>query len=236
MKKDKFINLSDTELSRKKLIAEINSMNKSFWKQPSFWTFLVALIATYYSWQSGIFESNSKILKYQTMELDLKKDSLNKQIEILQIQKKDIQKRNDSLTIVVNDISNEYKKAKNNFQKWKEKKQSKSDLQAEVLAFTKELKNLVNDDKIRDENASIKFEKNKNWEEYTNSLVRNTLIKQYDANYKTQAIIFREKLNYYLPNINLDRNTLFDYQYPTNRLGIEFVIDNLEYLAFKLTP
>lgn len=234
-KNNRLEKLSNSDLSQNKLIAEINNLNKSFWKQPSFWTFLVVLIATIYSWQSGLFETKSKILELQTMQLDLKKDTLNNQIDMLQKQKKDLIKKYDSLTIVVNNITSDYEKIKNNFQKWKLEKQSKSDLQSEVLAFVKELRKLVNNDKIKDENARIKFEKDKNWEEYTNSFVQNTLIRQYDSNYKTKAIIFREKLNYFLPNLNIDHNTLTDYQYPTNRLGIENIINNLEYIAYKLT-
>lgn len=87
-------NLSEEELKKKKLIAEINSIEKPFYKQfyklPNFWTFLVVLIATVYSWQSGLFETESKILELKTIQLNFRKDTLKHQIKNLMDQKKQL--------------------------------------------------------------------------------------------------------------------------------------------------
>jgi hypothetical protein len=230
----KLDSLSNEELEKKKLVSEIKNLNKSVWKQPSFWTFLIVILATIYSWQSGLFETKSKILELKTIQLNLRKDTLNQQIEIIQEQKSDIIKKYDSLTVIVYNLSAENASIKKEVESWKQEKQSKFDLGSEILSFVKELRNLINKDKIEDEQARERYEKNKNWNEYTSYLMRNTLIRNYETNYKTRAIIYREKLIFYLPKVKVDRNSLFEYQYPTNRLGLENITDNLEYMGYKL--
>lgn len=228
--------LSISELEKEKLISEIKNINKPIWKQPSFWTFLIAITATIYSWQSGLFETKSKILELKTIQLDLKRDTLIEQIKGLQKQKNELIKKNDSMTLIVNNLVTENEIIKRNIQIWKQEKQSKYGLQKDVLAFVKELKALVAEYEKNYEEAHSRYLKNNDWEEYSSSITKNSLRQSYNVNYRTKAIIFREKLSYFLPNLNIDRNTLSDYQHPTNPLGLEEIIYNLEYMAMKLTP
>ncbi len=123
-------------------------------------------------------------------------------------------------------------KVEKEFESWKLLKQSKADLKNEVLIFVKNLRDLIRQEEIREEQKREKFDKDHNWEEYTK--YDNIMIRTYNNNFKTLAIIYREKLLFYLPKIKVDRNTLLDYQYPTNPLGLKQITDNLEYMAYKL--
>jgi len=225
-------NLSNPDLEKQKLISEINHLNKSIWRQPSFWTFLIAITATLYSWQSGLFETKSKILELKTMQLDLRKDSLYSEIAYLQNQKLLIERKYDSLFVVVNKLEKEKERVEKEFESWKNIKQSKADLKNEILLFVNKLKDLIRQEEIRQEQKREKYERDNNWVNYTK--YNNIMIRTYNNDYKTSAIIYREKLLYYLPKIKVDRNELFNYQYPTNPLGLQQITNNLEYMANKL--
>lgn len=79
----KLTDMTTPELQKLKLISEINSLKRKIWLDPALWTFLIAVIAAGLTYYSGIFETKSEIVKLQTLQLEVKRDSLTHQIKEL---------------------------------------------------------------------------------------------------------------------------------------------------------
>ena|ERR1700754_964413 len=75
--------MSVSELEKIKLVAEIKSIRKPIFLDPSFWTFIIAVFATIFSLESGLFDTKGEILKLETLKLEQKKDTLTRQIQTL---------------------------------------------------------------------------------------------------------------------------------------------------------
>ena len=222
------------KLKKEKLIAEIKIL-KNIWRHPTFWaslfTLLIALTATTYSWKSGLFEIKSEKLELETIKLEMKRDTLSMRIFELESKYSQARKKYDSVIIVINDYVNQYDSIQKVIKKWEKIKQNKSELEEEVLQFVSQLRKLINDIKISENKEIEELIKNRNTPYvYT----QNIYISEYDTKYKIKAIIYRDKLLKYLPNIKMKQIDVSFYEHVVNRLMLEEIADNLEYLALKL--
>jgi hypothetical protein len=222
------------KLEKEKLVSEIKIL-KNIWRHPTFWaslfTFLIAFFATIYSWKSGLFEIKSEKLELETMKLEMKRDTLNKRIDNLESKYVHLRKKYDSVTIVINGYVSQYDSIQKVLTKWGKIKQNKSDLKEEVLQFVSQVRMLINNIKISENKEIEEWRKNKNTPYANNQYI---FINEYDTKYKVKAIIYREKLMKYLPNIKMEQIDVSFYEHVVNRLQLEMITDNLEYLALKL--
>jgi len=75
--------LNLNELEKLKLITEIKHLQRPFYLDPSFWTFIIAISAAVFSLQSGIFETKGEVIKLETLKLEQRRDTLNNQNQSL---------------------------------------------------------------------------------------------------------------------------------------------------------
>jgi hypothetical protein len=66
------------------------------------------------------------------------------------------------------------------------------------------------------------------------SALSRTLMTEYSGRFKARAILYKEELVMRLPPSNRDKSKDFTYEHPTNPLGYEEVVDDLEMLARRL--
>lgn len=236
--------LTKEQLEKIKLIAEIKTLNKSILSQPAFWTFIAVVITACIGFYTGLFQSQKALIELENKELNLKKDNLHIVIDSLDHQYRILQNEHDSLYFVVYGMQKEQDSIKYAYKIWKQKKQSKKELKDEVLKFTGTVRaflleqnkeSISNMFKGRQINDNLpQRSKDSLWEIRTIEMINrsNYYMDIYNKNYKTNAIIYREKLAEYLPNHKTEY--YFHYTNPVNPLGIEDVVDDLEYMANKL--
>jgi hypothetical protein len=224
--KTKHKELSKDELEREKLISEIRVLNRPFWKESSF---IIAIMLALIGWLSGIFEASKKLIEIKTKELEKQRDSLVIEISKLSDDYITIKYNYDSIQGKFDTLSYEFEKSKkteytlkiNNdslkieLDIWKLLKQSKPDLQKEVLGFVREIRFLIS--------------------EYTPSLDNTHVVcRIYDHNYRQNALLYRQKLEYLLYGTNSTGNFEKSSYYMEVRATIRsmrFVADDLEAMA-----
>ena len=122
---------------------------------------------------------------------------------------------------------------------WEKAKQSRHELKLEVFDLATNVHTILFEYKtISDSLFYLEFNtgnfdslwNDRNQKSSKNS---NELMYKYKSMYKTQAIVLKEKLLTYFPNYK-GKKYWTDYEHPTNPLGIESIVDELEYLAKKL--
>ena len=84
-------------------------------------------------------------------------------------------------------------------------------------------------------NAKTREEKDRIWNMQTSELITGpSLNSEYSAKFKVEAILLRNELLKRLPAIPPNPREFSDYEYPTNPIGLNMLIDNLEMLAKQL--
>lgn len=226
-----------TSLEKEKIELEIKNL-KRFPQNLPFWTalftFLIFVLATIYSWKSGIFETKQEKLELETTRLEMKRDTVNRQINDLLIRYDKLLDKHDSLALVAYNLKDQRDSINKILISWRKTKQGKSALKVEVLEFISELRDF--DEEYRNKYDSINGLTFKKIQDFylQESFSGSTMVKEYERKYKTRAIIYREKMLSYLPDLKILENEPFYYEHPTNMIGIENIISKLEYMAEKL--
>jgi cell division protein FtsL len=205
--------LNDDDLKKEKLISEIKDLNKPWYKQHYFYTFLATFFVLIFGAIGGFFNWD----KYQ-----LKKDLAKLETEISK--RKNEQ---DSLIKLNLSLINKYDSTKNalndkdsiiaELKKWITIKQPPVDLKQEVLSFVNEIRILI------DEYNKINS--------FSNHPV---LCNIYNSIYQQKAILFRIKLEYYL----YGKNSIDDFEgfrnyttAPASIISMRYVAEDLEVMA-----
>lgn len=139
-------------------------------------------------------------------------------------------------------------KSSENSAKFKTKQSlySNSELLEKSMVIVQELRSVLTENRIESDLISNQrmsamrsaTEENRNdiWE-LSNTFDRNltiSLMNLYNSNFKIDAIMLRDEMVYRLSNEILEkreRSSFHMYEHPTNPLGLESVVDDLEYLA-----
>jgi hypothetical protein len=139
-------------------------------------------------------------------------------------------------------------KSSENSAKFKTKQSlySNSELLEKSMVIVQELRSVLTENRIESDLISNQrmsamrsaTEENRNdiWEKF-NTFDRDptrSLINLYNSNFKIDAIMLRDEMVSRLPNEILEkreRSSFHMYEHPTNPLGLESVVDDLEYLA-----
>ncbi len=84
--------------------------------------------------------------------------------------------------------------------------------------------------------ANTEVEKNKLWNDYgsQSSRISAELMQQYDSKFKTDAILLRDEILSRLPKVTREDHVNSMYDHPTNPIGIEMVVSDLEKLTKSL--
>lgn len=233
----KFKDLSNDQLAKEKLIAEIKSHR--IYKQPAFWTFIVILITAGTGFYTGLFQAQRTLIELQNVELSLKRDALSLKIDSLENEFNKLRHDNDSIYIVANNLQNEQDSIKKKYAIWKKTKQSKEELQTEVLDYVNTLRVLISEYKAKSDEILYEMRTGSNtdslWNVHSNkiSFISTEYMNKYKNLYKTQSILYRDKLIEYLSNYKSVYGYV-DYLHVVNFLGIEAIADDLEYMANEL--
>ncbi|MET3320552.1 UNVERIFIED_ORG: hypothetical protein ABIC97_003652 [Peribacillus simplex] len=117
-----------------------------------------------------------------------------------------------------------------------------SELKEEGEAIIEGIRDLLTEyRKEQDEYMNLRFnatdeEREKMWHEsnHLSSLSSSKLMSSYNKLYKVKAIITKDELLRRLPKFEKEDHNDTDYTHPTNPLGIESVVNDLEYLTILL--
>jgi hypothetical protein len=119
-----------------------------------------------------------------------------------------------------------------------------SELKEEVETIIDGIRNLLTDyRREQDDYINLRFlsnatdeERERAWHEsnHLSSLSSSKLMSSYNKLYKVKAIVTKDELLRRLPKITRDDHKDYSYIHPTNPLGIEDVVDDLEHLMILL--
>jgi len=219
--------LSKEDLETRKLVSELRFWPRLF-QIPSFWSFIIVVIASIITYQSGVFDVRSKLLAVKTERLEIKKNSLDAQIINLEQGYYRKEQEYDSLLQIIQRINRMKDSIQNLLQIKAVKIQSKKQLSKEVLGFTADIRTMINkwDQKEIEEKKELEKQNKYIYVSYSGDMMR-----EYNTYFKTKAMLYKKKLMIFLPDWKSVKYSTPDYERPTNPIGLNMVVDDLELMA-----
>lgn len=241
--------LSKEELEKEKLIKEVKSIG-TLWRIPAFWAFLAFFGTAIVGYTTGYFQSEKakmeltkERISLENERLDNRKHRLLFQMDSLKEEFQTKQTEFDSLYMYTNRLLSSQDSIKAVYKIWQRKKQSKAELIDEATDLILEIRSALElyekktSSLYRRSNAGLSRKQEDslwNYDINMSSFYSNELMSLYRQRYMTKALVVRDKLLAY--NIKGKRKLLddLDYNRPTNPIGMNMVVDELEYLTQRL--